>query len=362
MLSKFKTLFIILIVILLLSTSAFASEINRYGIDVSQINTSYSDILSYDFNFENLVEIIAKGEFDEVLSLILDTFKSNITKALGNHKLVMSTILGLLLLSGFQNMLFDDDFIHVTFLINITISGLLLSSYISMYNLAANTISDIVCFLKNALPAFLGISALVSVKSTYVNTVFIFSLTIFQWLCENVLLPGITIASVMSLIPAAGDNMKFSFIKNRIISVINWTIGIYSTLFIAALKIVQISALSTDKLLYGGIRYTISHGIPVVGGYVADSLGAVLGGIIAINNSVGIAASLIIVSIALVPVVSIFLMSFLLKLISGFGGIFAHSSSSNLIGDISACISELGVLVIVCSIGFVIAFSLMLSH
>ena len=176
------------------------------------------------------------------------------------------------------------------------------------------------------------------------------------------LLPGITIASVISLIPAAGDNIKFSFIKNRIISVINWTIGIYSTLFIAALKIVQISALSTDKLLYGGIRYTISHGIPVVGGYVADSLGAVLGGIIAINNSVGIAASLIIVSIALVPVVSIFLMSFLLKLISGFGGIFAHSSSSNLIGDISACISELGVLVIVCSIGFVIAFSLMLSH
>ena len=362
MLPRIRTSFIIFIIVLLVRNFASASEIEKYGVDVSSINSSYTDILSEDFDFKKMLDIISKGEFDKVISMIIENFKENISEVLGNHKIIMSTILGLLLLSVFQSLLFDDEFIHLTLLINIAISLVLIGGYISLYTLASNTISDILCFLKTALPAFLGLSAVVSVKSTYVNTVFIFSLTIFQWLCENVILPGITFVAVISFISSVNGSIKFSFIKSRIISVINWTIGIYSTLFIAALKIDQISALSTDKLLYGGIRYTISHGIPVVGGYVADSLGAVLGGIIAINNSVGIAVSLIIVAIALVPVVSIFLMSWLLKIISGFGETFAHSSSANLIGDISVCISELGIIVIVCSIGFVIAFSLMLSH
>lgn len=358
-----KQLSILLFALILFDCKlSYAMDIQQFDIDASAINSAISGNLPINFDFETLIDMVLKGDIEDIIDYVFSAIKSDFANTLGDHKKIMSTLLPLVFLSSCQNLLFQDDFMFVSRLVNISAAGFLCATYIVLYTLASNTIGGILNFLKSALPVFLGFSAAISIKSTYLNTVFIFSLTVFQWLCENILLPGITFAAVLSIVDSFNDSLNFANIKSSIISAVNWTIGIYSTLFIGALKIVQITVFSSDRLLYGGIRYTISRGIPVVGSYVSESLGAVLSGVITLYNSVGIAVVIIILLIVLVPVVSIFLVSWLLKFISGFAGTFAHQSCTNLIGDIGLCISELGIVLLVCSVGFIVAFSLMLTH
>ncbi|MBQ8525192.1 MAG: hypothetical protein IJ460_00505 [Clostridia bacterium] len=304
--------------------------------------------------------MISCGEYDALLSHVAEAVKLNLNDAIINHNEIMYTLIVLILISCCTNIILGDDFRPDVSYINISAAFLLLSLFSGMYILADKAVTDIFELLKNVLPVFLGFSV-ISAKSAYLNTVFVFYMTGFQWLSKNLLLPLIAIAAVMSIISSSGGGIDFSKGKSSLLAAVNWTIGIYTTLFLCFIKMLSISLYPADRIIYGGIRYTLSKGIPVVGGYVSDSLESVLGGVSVIRSSVGVAAAAILVTVSAVPAVLPMLIGWLLKLLGGFTAIFSDNSTSALVGDIGICISELGILLLVCAIGFITGFSIMLS-
>lgn len=352
---------IIFAVILLYPFNVFSFSIEDFDVGTIDINQYISVEDGDQPDFDSLMDIVSKGKFNELIDIVKERAKNSLFNTIIDNNFIMLTFVSLCLFSVLHKILSDDSFRVGTYYINIVASCMLISVYSVLCKSTVDTLTSILAFMKNALPAFLGISAVISTKNIYADALFLLYVTGFEWLCMNILIPAVTFAFVLSVISSINNGMNFSGLKKFVVTSVNWITGIYTTLFISSLKVVQVYALSTNKLVYNGIRYTFSRGIPVVGGYVADTFSTVLAGIVASNNIFGITSAIFLVIKVFAPVVALFAVSWFMRLVSGVMITFSDESLAALIGDVGTCVCELAVLMITCVIGFIIGISMMLN-
>lgn len=202
-------------------------------------------------------------------------------------------------------------------LVYIELMILLMKSFLIMNELLQSTLGKIVDFMKMLLPIF----AMSMVFSNGTNSAAGFYemtfLVVFlvQWVLLYLLAPLVQIFVVMQFLNYILEGEKFSRMCELLEDGIRWGMKIVVTL-VMGLNVVQ-------GLIYPAIdRLKTSSWTKAIGmipgiGNSANAIGEMLIGTgMVIKNSVGVAAMLVLVILVAVPLVKIFVMSFLYKIAS----------------------------------------------
>ena len=358
---KKLAIFTFIIALIIIPHIVYAQTENS---DFSNITEDFEDfsIKNFEYDFSEISDALKRGNIKEILSEIKNFVFYELKTRIVNHNNIMLTIISILLFSTIIKQISTDEILKtVSISIICLISSFVISTYISVYKIVFEAIEDMFDFLKISIPVYIGISASVLQKMPIATTFFLGFISLFYKIFVNFLLPMVTLSVILTMLSGINSQIDFKKTRGSIISLINWVTGISSTLFISALKIMQIASYTSDKVIYSGIKYTVSHAIPVVGGFVSDTLGTVINSLMVIHNSIGITSVVILLVICAVPVTWIFLVSFFLKIISCIFEPISHSEITDLIYNFGVCIGELAIILLMTVVSFVIGISLMLN-
>ncbi len=131
---------------------------------------------------------------------------------------------------------------------------------------------------------------------------------------KNAALPMCGVTAVV----AAASNLSDRFRLNRLFDLlrgaVTWGVGVTLAGFVGLMALQGLLASGQDALTARALRRAIQTALPIVGGEVSDSAGALLGSAIAARNAVGVAGMLAAVSVCVMPIARLALSSLSLRL------------------------------------------------
>ncbi len=359
MVNKFFAIFMLLI---FAPSQCYANQ-PQIKIDLQSINEYLFSIKSNNINFDNLLNLIKQGNLNDVVNVIISELKNSINSSIVNNNTIMFTLIAICLFSvvikiiqGSKANSYDE------LLIAYFVSGIFTNIYIKFYEIASQTVNSIVGFMQVSLPVYFSVSSVFMNKiPVSVYSTFLIFTGVFQYLAVNIIFPAINILLVLSIITSVYPEFDTSGVKKFICNIIHWLLGLYTTFFIVGVKLTQTITYGSQRLFLTGIKYAVSRSVPVVGSFLSDTAEAMIGSIILLHNSIGVAGIVIVIAIVFAPFAAMFLFSMIIKLI---GSVFSCISKSNICSlfiAFSDCLTELAIVLICISVTFVIAIATEIS-
>ncbi len=200
-------------------------------------------------------------------------------------------------------------------LIYCVLAVLLLESFLNFHEIAAQTLSQSVEFLKALLPTLCMTMVFSSGTASSAGFYQLAFLVIFliQWLFVQVLLPMIHVYVLFELLQHFFPEEKFKNLSELLGDIIGWGMKI-SMVVVAGLSVVEnLIAPAKDRLVNGAFVKTAAL-IPGVGTVIGSVNDLFVGAGMVIKNCVGVAALLLLLVIGFLPMAKIACMTFFYKL------------------------------------------------
>ena len=325
-------IFIILFIVLNTFTMCFAqdngnsedykeaqSSIESY-IDNQLSNINISEIEKYiredvavqDIDLKQFVKGLISGEQnildlfdkDKIVSTIFSEFKISLRVA------TIILVLALLssILKSLENSFSSGDISKITtYIIFITMVSLTLIGFKDVLSICYKTIDNTIGLMQVIMPILITFLTLMgfSITSTALNPIFLGGVTLINIIFKKFMFTSITIAFSVLIINNLSKSIKLnklaSFIKN--INIV--TIGAMFTLYLGLVSIQGIYVTSFDKFSVKTAKFAIGNFIPVVGGFVSDSVDILLSSSQLIKNVFGGIGLVLLVGICLIPIIKV---------------------------------------------------------
>ncbi|RDY24850.1 stage III sporulation protein AE [Romboutsia maritimum] len=265
-----------------------------------------------DVNLKTFVKDLIKGDKN-----ILDLFNKDGIKIMAFDELksslrVFAIILVLALLSSILRSLensFSSGAISeiTTYIIFITMVSLTLIGFKDVLNICYNTIDNTVGLMQVIMPILITLLVVIGfpITSTALNPIFIGGVTFINIVFKKFMLVSITIAFAVLIINNLSKNIKLkkfaSFIKQ--FNVV--CIGAMFTVYLGLVSIQGLYVTSFDKFSVKTAKFAIGNFIPVVGGFVSDSVDILLSSSQLIKNVFGGIGLVLLIGICLLPIIKI---------------------------------------------------------
>ena len=322
----FKILVIILIIIGSFSVS-FANEdedadynetkksIDSYidnqleKIDLKEIQKYINDSSTIDdIDLKIFMKDLIKGEKN-----ILDLFDKENIKMLffdelkGNIKVAM-TILVLALLSSILKSL-DNSFSSnavsqiTTYIVFITMVSLTLIGFKDVLEICNNTIG----IMQVIMPILIALLALMGcpITSAVLNPIFIGGVAFINVIFKKFIFVSISIAFAILVVNNISKHIKLKKLSSFIKQINLVCIGAMFTIYLGLVSIQGLYVTSVDNFTVKTAKFAIGNFIPVVGGFVSDSVDILLSSSQLIKGVFGGIGLIVLVGICLVPVTKI---------------------------------------------------------
>ena len=128
---------------------------------------------------------------------------------------------------------------------------------------------------------------------------------------------GLPLCGVVAIVAAAA-NLSDRFQLNRLLALmkrgLNWAVSLTLGAFVGLMALQGLLASGQDALTARALRRMIQAALPVIGGEVSDSAGALLGSAIAARNAVGVAGMLAVMGVCAAPLARLAVSSLSLRL------------------------------------------------
>lgn len=331
-----------------LDFSDFESILNEIGDSEKEIFAS-SSIL-------DKINKIISGEFSEnqesVWTAILNLFFEDVLSFLPLISLVVAIGVAFSMASASRPKSRNKsigDIIH--FVCYGAIIIILVGVTVSMINLTSNTIQSIKTQMDVAFPILLtvmtAIGGVVSV-GVYQPAVAVLSGTITT-IFTTILMPIFIFRLVFSIVSNISNNIKLEKFASFFSSAFKWIVGAVFTIFSAFLTIQGITAGSVDGISFRTAKFAIKNSVPLLGGYLSDSLNLIVASSVLIKNAVGACGLLLLFATIIVPIVKLIVFMFCLKFASAVLEPITDSRISNFISMLAKSISLLIVLILGCA-------------
>ena len=279
------------------------SEIEEYiREDVAIKNTSIKDFLKGLISGEeNLLSLFDK---EKIQSAIFSELKSSLR--------VVAIILVLALLSSIlkslENSFSSGNISKITnYIIFITMVSFTLVGFKDVLNICYETIDSTINIMKIIMPiltTFLVLTGF-SITSTILNPVFLGGVTAINVIFKKIIFTSLTLAFAVLIINNLSKNIKLkklaSFIKN--INIV--TIGSVFTIYLGIVSVQGMYVNSLDKFSVKTAKFALGNFIPVVGGFVSDSVDILISSSQLIKNVFGGIGLVILVGICIIPIIKV---------------------------------------------------------
>lgn len=374
---KIYLLIIILLVVLIISPTAFASETesnlnNAVDEQLGVLDTDdfdkFLNNLDNDYvgdKLKNHIAKIVKGEvaFDFV-ELINLACGGVINDVLSSIPMCASIILICVLsstLTRFSSKFAQNSIqkiirfvtVCVVLVIVITVtlnhSNEVLSTVKTLQNFA-NVIFPILVTLLTVL----GGSGVVGVFSPFVA---IFSTVILNGV-EGIIFPIFFSCLALSVVGNITESVKLDRLRGFLSSTGKWILGLAFGLFTTFLSGQAVVSSVLDGVSIKATKFALSSYVPILGGYLSEGFDFVMAGSVLIKNAVGLTGIVVLAIIILLPLLKLVVFSLVLKLTSGIVESLGDGNIAKLLGGVSSSINILSAVLL--GVGFVFFFILLL--
>lgn len=265
-----------------------------------------------DVNLKTFIKELISGDKtmldlfnkDGLKLMIFDEVKSSIK--------VAAIILVLALLSSVLKSL-DNSFSSgavsqiTTYIVFITMVSLTLIGFKDVLEICNNTIDSTVGLMQVIMPVLITLLVLMGfpITSTVLNPIFIGGVTFINVVFKNFLFVSIAVAFAILVVNNLSKNIKLKKLSSFIKQINLVSLGAMFTIYLGLVSIQGLYVTNIDNFTVKTAKYAIGNFIPVVGGFVSDSVDILLSSSQLIKGVFGGLGLVLLVGICLVPVIKI---------------------------------------------------------
>lgn len=265
---------------------------------------------------ELLTDGVTDFEYSRIVSWIKDALFYEMDT---NRKILVEVVvlaIGFSILKHFSEAFKQAYISDICFFIVYSIVAVLLLQSFEIYSgIADVALNQSVDFMKSLVPTFcisMVFSAGVETSAGFYQMAFLV-IYLIQWLFLKVLMPLIHVYVLMELFNHFFEDEKFGNLTELIKGIVNWSMK-SAGVAVLGLNVVQgLISPAKDRLTNGTINKAAAV-IPGIGEVLSGMGEVMLGAGILIKNCVGVAALVILIAMAMMPILKILMLSLMYKL------------------------------------------------
>ncbi|MEG1311785.1 MAG: stage III sporulation protein AE [Romboutsia sp.] len=286
-------------------------QLEKINLDEIQGYIKTSSALE-DINLKTFVKELISGEktildlFNKegIKLMLFDEFKSSIK--------VATIILVLALLSSVLKSL-DNSFSSgavsqiTTYIVFITMVSLILIGFKDVLEICNTTINSTVGLMQVIMPVLITLLVLIGfpITSTVLNPIFIGGVTFINVVFKNFLFVSIAVSFAILVVNNLSQNIKLKKLSSFIKQMNLVSLGAMFTIYLGLVSMQGLYVTNIDNFTVKTAKYAIGNFIPVVGGFVSDSVDILLSSSQLIKGVFGGIGLVLLVGICLIPIIKI---------------------------------------------------------
>ena len=287
------------------------NQLSKINIDEVEKYVKDDNVVK-NVDLKTYIKELIRGETN-----LLDLFDKNKIKtaALSEIKTsikIATSILVLALLSSIikslENSFSSKGITTVTnYIVFITVVTLTLVSFRDILSLCYTTIENIMGLVNVTIPIMISLLVLVGfpITSTALNPIFIGGIAAINIIFKKFIFVAISIAFAILVVNNLTNNIKLNRLSSFIKQINIVALGAVFTLYLGLVSIQGLYVTSFDKFTVKTAKFAVGNFIPVVGGFVSDSVDILLSSSQLIKNVFGGVGLVILVGICLIPIIKI---------------------------------------------------------
>lgn len=249
---------------------------------------------------------------DAVIGFFTGEIKDNLRFA--TEILVVCVIIGLL--KNMSGSIGEPAVSQVAMLIcGCTVMGICLRSFLDIYKACIESVQTMVDIMQSLLPIMitLMISSGSLTGGAVLNPVILAAVNVFITVITGLILPGLFTASVFFLINGLTEKDYIKKLAKFIRTVSLFVMGFCITIFSGIVALQGIVSSSADSLLLKGVKFSADKFIPIIGGFVSDSLSLIMSCAGLIKSVAGVFGAVLITVSILIPMLKIIVIALIYK-------------------------------------------------
>lgn len=332
---------IIFLCILLLLTTSYGVELDSFDadkiavtlsefenefIDASEYQKLITDIQNGNFSFDY------KKVFGKAWIFLVNEIKTNCGLAI--QIIIIAILMGFLenLKGSFGTEGVSQIAFYVCYMLLIT---LVAGSFIQVYNIAFETISDVSGFMKVLFPILIGLVVATGniTAGSMIYPIIIFSTEAVTMILSNIILPIAMIAFALGMVSNISSKITVSRIGKLLRTFSLWTVGIILTVFTGIVSLEGTIGATIDGVTAKTAKFLFGTGVPVVGKLLGDSIDTIIGSTLILKDSIGIIGIGTVLGLILYPILKILVLLLIYSAMSALIQPFADERICKVLSD-----------------------------
>ncbi|MEG0074150.1 MAG: hypothetical protein RR922_06095 [Clostridia bacterium] len=294
-----------------ISIDSFVKAIDEY--------TKTEDIL----NIKEVAKDLEKGkgiDIKEICGKLVGSLFKEVKIAFKNMYLIFVIVI-IMSIIKFMQLGEDDSVKKISYIAcTMLISTVCIATFLEILKLFEARVSLLTSMLQVAVPILMTLLIVTGgISSAGIATpLILFAVQCIGAVVSNIIVPLSIISLSFNVINSVNTNINLGSLSKILNKASLWILGVMLTAFLCVFALETNISVSIDGVA-GKTLQSASSAVPVVGKFVADSLGAVIGSFVVIKKVAGTLTILVILSVTMLPVfkiVSVILMFTLLISIS----------------------------------------------
>lgn len=329
-----KICILLIVYILIWGNLAYAEDNNLSIIDkqmdalnISEIEKILEETINENeflpkLNTKDFLLRLIKGEVSLSFKEIAQSIGIFFFEELRTSLKLLAKILVITLISSILTNLqstFDNGSVAelANYISYVLIAILVISSFTQTMDLAKQTIDRMVGFMQAILPILLTLLTAASGPNTRMlfHPMILVTVNLIGTLVKTVIMPLIFFSFIISIVSNISNRVEFSKLSELGRQLITFIITGALTLFIGIITIYGLGS-KIDGLTIRTAKFAVDKFIPIVGGFLADAVEAVVGCSAILKNGLGFIGLLILLFICILPVIKIVVVLLLYKIIA----------------------------------------------
>ena len=345
---------VLFILMLVMSISATV-----YAYDIPTID-------GYDI-FSNTATEMATGEFSLNPVDVFNNIIASLSEELKSFSVTASSILVMTLLSSTVNTLnsalgtgMSANASFFTFFT--VVSGLALTCFFKTLTYATEVMGYMTDFMSKLSPVLIVtlFACCKPASAAAFEPVLTAAVVIVSEVITKCLVPLITFSAVLSVAGNVGDRNGISGFVKIVKSATKWIMALVITVFTGINAIYGFATPALDAVGTRTLKFAVGSLVPIVGGFLSDTLDTVTASGAVVKNAVGASGIVMLSIICLPPIIKLGIMQMMFKLISAITEPIADRRISSMLWDIGEAFVALFGVVVLTAVMFIINICIIL--
>ena len=178
---------------------------------------------------------------------------------------------------------------------------------------------------------------------------------------DKCLIPLAAFGAVLAVAGNINERVPLGGFCKLIKSVSKWLMAAVMTVFTAISAVYGFSSPSLDAVGGKAVKFAVGSLVPVVGGFLSDTLETVVSGTRLMKNSVGTAGIIAVIAMCALPVIKIGVIQLMLKVTAAIAEPLTDKRISTMMWEVSEAVTTVFALVVMVAVMFILNISIMIA-